>query len=46
MPVLAILSCLFMVAAAIIGHGMAVVYYLIIFAAIMGTAVIFEKKRA
>ena len=45
MPVLGILSCLFMVAAAIIGHGMAVAYYLAIFAVIMLAGVLFEKKK-
>ena len=45
MPLLSILSCLFMVAAAVIGHGMAVAYYLVIFAAIMLTGAFFEKKR-
>jgi APA family basic amino acid/polyamine antiporter len=44
MPVLAILSCLFMVAAAIIGHGMAVVYYLIIFSVMMLAGVVFERR--
>ena len=45
MPVLGILSCLFMVAAAIIGHGMAVAYYLAIFAVIMLAGVLFEKRK-
>lgn len=46
MPALSILSCLFMVAAAIIGHGMAVVYYLVIFAVIMLAGAVFEKRKA
>ncbi len=44
--VFVIISCVFMVSAAIIGHGMAVVYYLIVFAAIMLIGVFFTKKRA
>ena len=35
MPLLSIIGCLFMVVAAILAHGMAVVYYLIVFAVIM-----------
>jgi len=44
MPVLAILSCLFMVGAAIISHTMAVVYYLIIFAVMMLAGVVFQRR--
>lgn len=46
LPFLAILSSLFMVAAAIIGHGMAVAYYLVIFAVIMLVGTFFEKRKA
>lgn len=35
MPSLSVLGCVFMVTAACLAHGMAVVYYLIVFAAIM-----------
>jgi APA family basic amino acid/polyamine antiporter len=45
MPTLSILSCLFMVIAAVIAHKMAVVYYLIIFAVIMLIAIPFRKTR-
>ena len=44
MPILAILSCLFMVAAAIIGHGMAVVYYLVVFSVIMLAGTMFHRR--
>lgn len=45
MPVIALLASLFMVVAAIYAHKMAVVYYLIIFAAFMLTGSFFYKKR-
>ena len=45
MPILSVLSCLFMVYAAIIAHRMAVVYYLIIFVVIMLIAIPFRKVR-
>lgn len=41
MPVLAILSCLFMTVAAIYSHGIAVVYYLIIYVGIMLIGLLF-----
>jgi len=41
---LAILGCLFMMAAAIVSHKMAVVYYLIIFAAFMAVGIPFSRK--
>lgn len=43
MPVLSILGCIFMVVAACFAHGMAVVYYLIIFAVIMIIGAIYIK---
>jgi APA family basic amino acid/polyamine antiporter len=44
MPVIAIVSCVFMVAAACFAHRMAVVYYLIIFALIMLLGVRYMPK--
>ena len=44
MPALAVLSCLFMIVAACFAHGMSVVYYLIIFAAIILIGVFYRKK--
>lgn len=48
MPTLSILSCVFMVVAACIAHGMAVVYYLIVFGVIMiiGSFYINGKSKA
>lgn len=48
LPVLAIAGCVFMMVAACIAHGMAVVYYLIIFAVIMliGSRFVGGKKGA
>ncbi len=43
-PVLAILSCLFMVVAAVISHGEACIYYLVLFAIVMLIGTIFDKK--
>ena len=45
MPVLGVLGCLFMVYAAIVSHKMAVVWYLVIFAAIMLLGVFFAKEK-
>ncbi|TJX13816.1 APC family permease [Tissierella creatinini] len=45
MPILSILSCIFMVIAAYIAHGEAVLYYLIIFAIIMIIGSFFYRKR-
>ncbi|HHY82767.1 MAG TPA: amino acid permease [Clostridiales bacterium] len=45
MPILSILSCLFMVVAAILAHGIAVVFYLIVFAVIMLIGVYFSIKN-
>ncbi|NLN07305.1 MAG: APC family permease [Firmicutes bacterium] len=42
MPILSIISCIFMVVAACLAHGMAVVYYLIVFAVIMLIGVYFN----
>ncbi len=44
-PILAICGCVFMVAAAIFGHRMLVVYYLIVFAVVMAFGVFFSKKQ-
>jgi APA family basic amino acid/polyamine antiporter len=44
MPVLSIIGCLFMVVAAIFAHGKAVMYYLIIFAIIMGIGSFFNRN--
>ncbi|MEG0768583.1 MAG: APC family permease [Ruthenibacterium sp.] len=46
MPALAIASCIFMVIAAIVAHGMGVVWYLIVFAVIMLLGVPFFKPQA
>lgn len=45
LPILAILGSLFMIAACIISHGMANVYYLIVFAVIMILGFFFYKKH-
>ncbi|MEN6340263.1 MAG: APC family permease [Clostridiaceae bacterium] len=45
MPILGVLGCLFMVYAAIVSHKMAVVWYLVIFVAIMIVGVFFGKKK-
>ncbi|MDD3350139.1 MAG: APC family permease [Eubacteriales bacterium] len=45
MPGLSIVGCVFMVIAACFAHGMAVVYYLIIFAIIMFVGVFFRNTR-
>lgn len=45
MPTLAICGCLFMVVAAVFAHGMAVAYYLIIFAVIMLIGLFFIRKK-
>ncbi|NLY38125.1 MAG: APC family permease [Firmicutes bacterium] len=46
MPVLSIIGCIFMVVAALLAHGMAVVYYLIVFAVIMIIGVFFSESKA
>jgi APA family basic amino acid/polyamine antiporter len=46
MPVLSILGCIFMVIAAFFAHGMAVLYYLIVFAVIMLIGFGFRGKNA
>ena len=43
-PILSIACCIFMVVAAVFSHGIGVVWYLIIFAAIMLLAIPFYKK--
>lgn len=45
MPVLAILSCIFMVVAACFAHRMAAVYYLVVFAVIMGIGLFFYNPK-
>ncbi|MEG0830239.1 MAG: APC family permease [Anaerovoracaceae bacterium] len=45
MPCLALAGCVFMMIATLFSHGMAVLYYLIIFGVIMGIGMFFEKKR-
>ncbi len=45
MPGLAILSCIFMVVAAVIAHEMAAVYYLLVFAVIMLAGIPFMPKK-
>jgi len=45
MPFLAICACIFMVIAACYAHGMAVLYYLIIFAVIMALGLILNHQR-
>lgn len=44
-PILSILSCIFMVAAAIITHRMGTVWYLIVFSAVMLLAIPFYKRK-
>ncbi|NLL18729.1 MAG: APC family permease, partial [Clostridia bacterium] len=46
MPALSIIGCIFMVIAAIIAHGMAVFYYLIVFTVIMLIGACFRGKDA
>lgn len=46
MPILAICACIFMVIAACYSHGMAVVYYLIIFVVIMAIGLIINPQKA
>jgi APA family basic amino acid/polyamine antiporter len=45
MPVLGVAGCLFMVYAAIVSHKMAVVWYLVVFAVIMGLGAFFAKEK-
>ena len=45
MPGLAVLSCVFMVVAACIAHGMAVVYYLVVFLLIMVAGLAYMPKK-
>jgi APA family basic amino acid/polyamine antiporter len=45
MPTLGVLGCLFMGYAAVVSHGMKVVWYLVIFAAIMLIGVFFAKEK-
>ena len=42
MPILSVLGCIFMVVAACLAHGLAVVYYLIVFVAIMLIGVYYQ----
>ena len=44
-PILTLLCCLFMIFAAVIAHGMGVVWYLLVFACIMAISVFFYKKE-
>jgi APA family basic amino acid/polyamine antiporter len=44
-PLLAIVSCVFMIVAACYSHGMGVVYYLIVFSAIMVLGVFFMDNK-
>lgn len=46
MPALSICGCIFMVAAAIIGHGVDVLWYLLVFAVIMAVGLALKGKRA
>ena len=45
-PTLSIISCIFMVVAAILSHGIKTVYYLIVFAVIMLLSIPFYKKKS
>ncbi len=45
MPLLAVLSCVFMVVAACMAHKMAVVYYLIIFVVVMLLGILYMPKK-
>ena len=46
MPLLSLLSCVFMIVAAIFAHGMGVVWYLAVFAVFMLLATPFYRKNA
>jgi APA family basic amino acid/polyamine antiporter len=46
MPVLAIMSCIFMVVAACFAHRMAAVYYLVVFAVVMVIGALFQNSKA
>ena len=45
-PIMAVLSCVFMVVAACLAHQMAVVYYLLVFVVIMAIGIWFMPKKA
>ena len=45
MPILAIISCIFMMVAACFAHKMSVVYYLIVFAVIMAIGAFFRRNK-
>ncbi|NLD19080.1 MAG: APC family permease [Clostridiales bacterium] len=45
-PALSIVGCIFMMIAAVFSHGMAVVFYLIVFAVVMIIGSFFSKKRS
>ena len=45
MPALGVAGCLFMVYAAIVSHGMAVAWYLVVFAVIMAIGGFFAKEK-
>lgn len=45
MPILSICSCLFMVVAAIVGHGVNVLWYLLMFAVIMAVGALLRGKN-
>ena len=45
MPALSICCCLFMVVAAIVGHGVNVLWYLLVFAVIMMIGVLVRGKN-
>jgi len=44
MPVLSIVCCIFFCVAAVVSHGKAVLYYLIVFAVIMALAIPFYRQ--
>ena len=44
MPVLSIVCCIFFCVAAVVSHGKAVLYYLIVFAVIMALAIQFYRQ--
>ena len=46
MPVLSIVCCIFFCVAAVVSHGKAVLYYLIVFAVIMALSIPFYRPEA
>lgn len=45
MPALALCACAFMVYAAFAGYGVTVLYYLVVYAAVMGIGWLFDRRK-